>query len=205
METILIKNYTFDKAAKTITLTDVSTVELERLVSITDVTNGVVIYLYKNPSYNATVAGNVITLVDFDTNNDNFANTDKLAIEYVGDGVTQTLVPSALRSATFTTNEIQALGKGATFIINSTAIDGTPDLIVSVEAKDPVSGLWVEVRGAKTGSIISVATTYLSIYPGQGETPNIRCGTVLPEKYRLNCIFASTTSITYSVGVIYHK
>lgn len=59
----VIQHYTFDAAAKTIGLSDFSTVLLERLALITDVTTNQVLYNFADPTIStATVSGNVITL-----------------------------------------------------------------------------------------------------------------------------------------------
>jgi len=77
-------NYTFNVAAKTITLTDYTTLRLDRLALITDTTINKVIYNFADNSVtSATVAGNVITLnvLPVECN-----NTDKLRIDYTNHG-----------------------------------------------------------------------------------------------------------------------
>lgn len=75
----VIKNYTFDAAAKTITLTDFDTVDLSRLSLITNVTKGVILFNFADSTRTATVTGNVIQL---DYINAGFSNSDKLRIDY---------------------------------------------------------------------------------------------------------------------------
>lgn len=59
----LIKNYSFSSTAKTVTLTDFSTLHLERLQAIIDTTQNKFLYnLVDATVASATVAGNVITL-----------------------------------------------------------------------------------------------------------------------------------------------
>ena len=77
----LISNYIFDSSAGTITLPDFDTVELERLMLITDVTNGAMLFNFADSSLGATVSGNVITL-ETDTSDPWFDDTDSLAIRY---------------------------------------------------------------------------------------------------------------------------
>lgn len=62
----MIQNYTFDKTAKTVTLLDYASVDLESLLLITNVTDGAIIYNFADPASGATVAGNVVTL-EYDT------------------------------------------------------------------------------------------------------------------------------------------
>lgn len=76
----IIKNYTFSTSGKTVTLTNVATIRLDRLALITDVTTNQILYNFADPTVaTATVATNVITLsaVPVAAN-----NADKLQIIY---------------------------------------------------------------------------------------------------------------------------
>ena len=76
----LLKNYTFNTAAKTITLTDVTTVRLDKLALITDTTTNKILYNFADLTVaTATVATNVITLSVLQGGE---ANGDKLRIDY---------------------------------------------------------------------------------------------------------------------------
>jgi len=75
----IIKNYTFDKTAKTVTFTDFTTINLERVLLITNATSNTLIYQFNDPSLGGTVTGNVLTLT---FNTSAMANTDKLQIIY---------------------------------------------------------------------------------------------------------------------------
>ena len=77
----LLDNYTFNKAARTITLNDFDVVDLKRLILIVDLTNNAVLFNLADPTRGATVSGNVITLT-VDTTGPAFNNSDKLAIRY---------------------------------------------------------------------------------------------------------------------------
>lgn len=78
----LIGNYSFAPSTKTVVFTDYTTIYLERLVSIINVTKNIVLYDRDIPTLTATVATNVVTL-GYDTTAGNFAAGDKLAIQYV--------------------------------------------------------------------------------------------------------------------------
>ncbi len=58
----IITNYTFDASAQTITFNDYTSIELERLTLITNLTDGVIIYQFNNVAKGGTVTGNVLTL-----------------------------------------------------------------------------------------------------------------------------------------------
>lgn len=74
-----ILNYTFNKTAKTVTFTDYTTIRLDSLLLITNVTDNIIIYNFANPSLGGTVATNVLTLT-YDTSA--MADADKLQIFY---------------------------------------------------------------------------------------------------------------------------
>ena len=76
----VIKNYTFSTVAKTITLTDISTVRLDKLALITDTTTNKILYNFADSTVaTATVATNVITLSTLQGGEN---NADKLRIDY---------------------------------------------------------------------------------------------------------------------------
>jgi hypothetical protein len=78
----LVENYSFNAAAKQITLTDYTSIDLESLLIITNVSSNIIIYNFAGQGKGATIAANVITL-DFDTTA--MSNSDKLQI-FIDDG-----------------------------------------------------------------------------------------------------------------------
>jgi hypothetical protein len=75
----LVTNYTFDPLNKTITFNDYDSIELERVLLITNVTRNEIIYSFADPSKGGSVSGNVLTL-NYDTSD--MDETDKLQIWY---------------------------------------------------------------------------------------------------------------------------
>lgn len=71
--------YTFNAAAKTITLTGLVTINLEQVLIIVNATLGQIIYQFNNPSLKATIAGNVITL-NSSVDTSMMTNADRLSI-----------------------------------------------------------------------------------------------------------------------------
>ena len=106
-------NYTFDASAKTVTLTDFTVVEVERLLQITNQTDGVILYQANNPAKLATVSGNVITLT-FDTTT--MSDTDILQIYYDDGEIDSTLSEQEIHTdILYTLNEaLQRLNRIAT-------------------------------------------------------------------------------------------
>lgn len=75
----LITSYLFDASAKTITFLDYSSILLESVLLITNVTDNLIIYNFAVSGKGGTVSGNVLTLV-YDTTA--MADTDDLQIFY---------------------------------------------------------------------------------------------------------------------------
>lgn len=76
---IKIPNYTFDASEKTITFTDYTTIRLDSVLLVTNVTDNITIYLFNDPALGGTVATNVLTLT-YDTTA--MADADKIQIFY---------------------------------------------------------------------------------------------------------------------------
>jgi hypothetical protein len=89
----LITAYTFNPAAKTITLTGHVSVDIKGLLLITNVTDNVIIYNFADPAKSGTVTGNIITLT-YDTSG--MGAGDDLQIFYE-DAVYDHLTNSELR------------------------------------------------------------------------------------------------------------
>jgi hypothetical protein len=75
----LISNYTFNPTAKKVTFSDYTSISLERVLLITNVTINEIIYSFADPAKGGSVSGNVLTL-DYDTTG--MSSTDKLQIWY---------------------------------------------------------------------------------------------------------------------------
>lgn len=84
---IQIKNYTFDKTAKTVTFTDYVTIRLDSVRIITNVESNIIIYNFAQSGLGGSVLNNVLTL-DYDTSS--MVNTDKLQIVYNDDEIKAT-------------------------------------------------------------------------------------------------------------------
>jgi hypothetical protein len=75
----LISNYSFDPALRTVTLLDFSSIELERVLLITNVTRNKIIYNFADPQLGGSVSGNSVIL---NTDTSGMLSTDKLQIFY---------------------------------------------------------------------------------------------------------------------------
>lgn len=83
---ILVLNYTFDASEKQITFTDYNPIILERVLLITNVTDGIIIYNFADPAKGGTASTNILTLA-YDTTS--MADSDKLQIFYDDNATTQ--------------------------------------------------------------------------------------------------------------------
>ena len=81
----LVQYYGFTPASRQVTITKLSSVSLEQLLLITNVTTNTIIYNFADPAYGATVLGNVITL-DYDTTSMNASDKLQIFIDYVDAG-----------------------------------------------------------------------------------------------------------------------
>jgi hypothetical protein len=204
MITSQIESYTFDKTTRKVTFSGLSSIRLDKIISVVDVTNNVQIYYFKLPNYGGEVAGNVLTL-DYDTTGDNFNNTDKLLIEYItGEGSTGVAVPSNTVVADGFTAEQTSFGKGAIFYFDVSAVaGGAPSLVFKIQGKNPATGVWSDVPGAITAPLLAIGSKSLMIYPGIAEVANSKVSAILPSAYRIGYTMAGATSMTFSVSVSY--
>lgn len=84
---VLVTNYTFNASAKTISFNNYSTIDLSRLLLITNATRNTIIYNFASPALGGTVRGNTITL---NTSTVGMLNTDALQIFYENEDVAAT-------------------------------------------------------------------------------------------------------------------
>ena len=146
---ILIPNYTFDKTAKTVTFTDYTTIRLDSLLLITNVTDNVIIYNFANPLLGGTVSGNILTLT---YNTSSMDNADKLQIFYDDVDVqpANTELQTTLYSLTETLQELTA----RLTVIASMSNAGAPALRVI-----PIASVSTAVTGSVTATVASTSIT----------------------------------------------
>lgn len=206
MRTAIISNYTFDKANKTVTFTDFTAVDVSRIISITDVTNGVQIYSYRLAGFLGTVLTNVLTL-SYDTNSDRFSDSDKLLIEYALENTSVVISPSAAHTESFNSAvQTNYDHRGVAIIINVTAVTGTetPTMVAKLQVRDELSLNFIDIPGAVTASITATGQTLLTIYPGLTASANSKVDYPLPRTYRVVYTITGTTpSFTFSTTAHY--
>lgn len=151
-----ILNYTFNKTAKTVTFTDYTTIRLDSLLLITDVTRNIIVYNFASSLLGGTVSGNVLTLT-YDTSA--MDDADKLQIFY-DDGDVQPAnseLQTTLNSLVVTLQELV----GRLAVLASMANAGQPALRVI-----PIASVSTAVTGSVTATVANA--TIASI--GSGAT-----------------------------------
>lgn len=98
---VLVTNYTFDASARTVTFSDYDALVLERVLLITNVTDGVIIYQFNAPAKGGTVATSVLTL-EYDTTS--MSDTDDLQIWYEDGTIEPPLTDTELRATAVDVN-----------------------------------------------------------------------------------------------------
>jgi len=122
-----ISNYTFDKTLKTVTFSDYSSIRLDGVLLITNVTSNIIIYNFADPAKGGTVLNNVLTLL-YDTSLMN--NTDKLLI-YYDDYFDGRIIYSGNIIATGAGSSIDTSGYGSITVQLSGIWNGSVDIEIS--------------------------------------------------------------------------
>ena len=119
--------------------------------------------------------------------------------------VEATLLASAARTATISSaDQTNYDAKGIIVVFDVTSVPGTDTVQLKVQAKDPASGKYIDMV---TGTAESAVGTYTyAVYPGIGDKNTILDNyeeLPLPRTWRVQVVHSASTSLTYSVGVMY--
>jgi hypothetical protein len=145
-----IISYSFNKTSKTVTFTDYTSIRLDSILLITNVTDNIIIYNFADPLLGGTVLNNVLTLT-YDTSSMN--DLDKLQIFYEDSDVQPTTAANqeVLLSLTETLQELSARLQ----ILASMANAGAPALRVA-----PISSVSTAVTGTVAVSTLTTLTNF---------------------------------------------
>lgn len=109
-----------------------------------------------------------------------------------------TLIPSAAYTATVNSgDQDNPYFHGVTVVVNVT-VATAGNFTCTIQGKDPVSGNYYTILAS--GTLSSVATTVLKVYPGITTGANAAAADILPRTWRLNCVGASSPNVTFSAG-----
>jgi hypothetical protein len=149
---VQITNYTFNKSSKTVTFTDYTTIRLDSILLITNVTDNIIVYNFADPLLGGTVTNNVLTLT-YDTSA--MDDTDKLQIFY-DDGDVQPAnseLQTTLNSLTETLQELT----GRLTVLASMANSGQPALRTI-----PIASVSTPVTGTVTATVANATISSLA-------------------------------------------
>ena len=92
--------------------------------------------------------------------------------------------------------------RGVVVSIDVTAITGTsPDLVVTVQGKDPVSGVYYTLLAS--ASITAAGFSTLTVYPNAPATANVSEPLPLPYEWRVIYTIGGTTpAVTATIGAV---
>lgn len=147
---IKIENYAFNKTSKTVTFTDYTSIRLDSILLITNVTDNIIIYNFADPLLGGTVLNNVLTL---SYNTSSMDDADKLQIFYEDSDVQPATEANqeVLLSLTETLRELSARLQ----ILASMANAGAPALRVT-----PISSVSTAVTGTVAVSTLTTLTNF---------------------------------------------
>lgn len=98
--------------------------------------------------------------------------------------------------------------RGVTLFLNITTADGTNETLdVKVQAKDPVSGEYIDILNESFAQKTATGTSMITIFPGLVETANVAVSGAMPRTWRVRATVGSTNSdgsFTFSMGGCYH-
>jgi hypothetical protein len=117
-----------------------------------------------------------------------------------------TVFESALREATVESDDqLNPGARGAVLFLDITAEDGTsPTLDVKLQAKDPLTGKYVDIVGAAFAQKNDVGVDTLVVYPGIAGEANRRVSDVLPSTWRAVATIGGTSpEFTFSLSAAY--
>jgi hypothetical protein len=189
---ILITNYTFNAASRTVTFLGYSRILLDSILIITNVASNTIIYNFAGSGKGGTVSGNVLTL-DFDTSA--MSNSDPLQIYYEDAAI----VPATVQEQQNTEDLLyllsiqgNALGKLAEMVDGANiraALQASAAVIGSVTQ----SGSWT-LTTVTTVSTVTTCSTLTNQTQNGGQPTN----DIVPNASNTLATLANINNVTYT-------
>ena len=167
----LITNYSFDATAKTITFNGYSTISLDSILLITNVTDNIIIYNFADPTVGGTVLNNILTLT-YDTTL--MSNTDRLQIYYDDPAIqpanasNQSKIEEAVDAINYLATQLQWLGQTKSY---TTASNFSPALTTILDTRSNISTVST-VSGVTTVSTLTDAGRLNNLGPSSVSASN---------------------------------
>lgn len=114
-----------------------------------------------------------------------------------------TLLASAAQTTTQTIDNIKAPpgARGVTIVVDTTVNAVACSNVVTINAKDPVSGKTNTLL--TSAAITGVSTRFLTCYPGATTAANVTVSFPISPTYQVVVTAGNSNSATYSVSAIY--
>lgn len=112
-----------------------------------------------------------------------------------------TLLASAARTLTTSSDDQRVTGRGVRVFINTTVVaGGATSTVPTLEVKDPISGVYTAVL---TGAAIT-GTGHITmvVYPGITAAANVAASMALGNIYRVTMTCGNANPATYSVAAV---
>jgi len=189
---ILITNYTFNAASRTVTFLGYSRILLDSILIITNVASNTIIYNFAGSGKGGTVSGNVLTL-DFDTSA--MSNSDPLQIYYEDAAI----VPATVQEQQNTEDLLyllsiqgNALGKLAEMV------DGA-NIRAVLQASAAVIGAVTQSGTWSIGTVTTVSTvTTCSTLTNQTQNGGQPTNDIVPNASNTLACLANINNVTYT-------
>jgi hypothetical protein len=189
---ILITNYTFNAASKTVTFLGYSRILLDSILIITNVASNTIIYNFAGTGKGGTVSGNVLTL-DFDTSA--MSNSDPLQIYYDDAAI----VPATVQEQQNTEDLLyllslqgNALGKLAEMV------DGA-HIRAALQASGAVIGAVTQSGSWTLSTVTTVSTvTTCSTLTNQTQNGGQPTNDIVPNATNTLATLANINNVTYT-------
>ena len=110
------------------------------------------------------------------------------------------VLPSAARTATLNSDDLDCQGRGVHVIIDVTVDPALASVVPKIQGYDPTSGKYYDLLVGV--AITAVGTTVLKVYPGIAAAANVAASDVVPPVWRVRMEHADADSITYSVSAM---
>jgi hypothetical protein len=189
---ILITNYTFNAASRTVTFLGYSRILLDSILIITNVASNTIIYNFAGSGKGGAVSGNVLTL-DFDTSA--MSNSDPLQIYYEDAAI----VPATVQEQQNTEDLLyllsiqgNALGKLAEMV------DGA-NIRAVLQASAAVIGAVTQSGTWSIGTVTTVSTvTTCSTLTNQTQNGGQPTNDIVPNASNTLATLANINNVTYT-------
>lgn len=176
-----ITNVAFNKTAKTVTFSGFTSIAIERILAVINVTRNVILYNPVDPLRGGTVATNVLTLT-FNTDTGDFNNADKLMVVYdLPDQLNRHVAASGTTSGLLVANPTLTISGWTPVEVEITNVNGAGILYISTNGTDPTAS-------PASYTALLPATPSSVILPVVGPSVDVR-------------LFGNSQSISYAVVV----